>query len=1098
MIYQIFNQSFIRNPQGIALIDSKDNYYSYEDVSLKVNIIAENLKLQGVLENDKVMVLIDDEDNHYFYYLALDKIGAVYIPIDSDLPINQIHQCLENLSLLHIISDEKNQNNLDKKTLNIIDESQLIAPLNSLNCDEIKLDTYHQDPEKISYILSTSGSSGDKKWVPILGKGLIYWQNVLNNTLSLSPLDKVLATRSPGYDARIFEYLKALANGSTLVLVSKNQRKDFSEIIKVCEKHTISAMLFMASFLMGDGVLETIESLKAIGVKHLMVTGSACTPLLKSCCEQCGIFLWNAYGPTELTFGLSIIKVNHLPNYKDESGKEIVVIGKPYGNDVKLHIINESLHISSPYLTKGYINNSDEKPFSVTLENGQEIIAFDTEDKVLIDNDYLIYQGGVANRNFCKINGVKVSAHFIEQVLLNYQNLEAAVVIKNHNQQEMPVAYMCLPNDFNHQEFATYLKQSLKKEEIPAFMVVDKIPRLIPSDKVDRVYLRNQVDDKGNRYLLANGYVVAKNEFEESLLDLWKRVLEIEKIADDVDFILQGGHSFKSAELIFLINDTLYQGYKTHHFLSLPEITFSQMAKQIQSLMNGKNNSELLPLVSVRPLVTTKKNRKNLFFLPPLLGEGYFTYRAMAKDLSRIFPDLNMFGLSDPGIYNESFLPASFEEAINRYVDAIIKTQTKGPYQILGFSFGATFAYGVCQKLLEKGEQVEDLHLMDGFSPSIYQKLNAKNHVDVLSSIVNFVIELLNNDYYDEKIGDYNISALAKYPHRFQIDAVFNKLYQKVKSNEAKCLVQMAKTHLIFMGQILVPDKPMPIWAELYFSRCDQDYLSIIDKVDISPRSIDYGFYGWNDFFSQLRINDFAFKGTHLDILKPMVIGGFFRKVQDKFFKAKHLLGSPCPSSKYSINNGIITLKLYFLDAKDEKKIQLTLPNDFIIKQVFYFNQSYMRSGVFDRCFSQTMNVEIELPEAQFIKMIFWLQEIGIESRQKVDELQKSSLQLYPIEPIKVFLHFTYSMAINLTFGFKVPAKITDIIEVIYLKTNLLPINEHLLPDNLNLRLLSQKGWSDEVNNELHYAFFRKNPSVFEAFTSHEKEAFSFINALYP
>ena len=61
-------------------------------------------------------------------------------------------------------------------------------------------------------------------------------------------------------------------------------------------------------------------------------------------CEAAELTLWNCYGPTESTFGLSILPVNHVVIH-DEHGEEVVPIGPQEGEGVHYHIIEGKLYI---------------------------------------------------------------------------------------------------------------------------------------------------------------------------------------------------------------------------------------------------------------------------------------------------------------------------------------------------------------------------------------------------------------------------------------------------------------------------------------------------------------------------------------------------------------------------------------------------------------------------------------------------------------------------------------------------------------------------------------------------------------------------------
>ena len=313
MIYQLFSNHVQSRPNAVSIITSLDVTYTYRTANDKVNQWANYFILQGIESGDRVAALLHNEDLHIFIFLALDRINACYVPFDMDiaerqLPLDIALLKLKKFIIDDIISEDFNvassiKLSLSTQILEEIDASDLHVPQRPYNTN---------GAEKITYIVSSSGSTGSKKWIPISGSGLVYWAEIKANLLKLNDSDKILATRSPAYDARIYEYLSAFSVGGQLHLINTAQRKDLVSIVMACEKVSISYMLLIASQLNTENSERLIHTLKSSGLKHLMVTGDACSLHLKALCEHHKLNLWNGYGPTEATFGFSILRVNNI------------------------------------------------------------------------------------------------------------------------------------------------------------------------------------------------------------------------------------------------------------------------------------------------------------------------------------------------------------------------------------------------------------------------------------------------------------------------------------------------------------------------------------------------------------------------------------------------------------------------------------------------------------------------------------------------------------------------------------------------------------------------------------------------------------------
>lgn len=468
MIYSIFLNHVLTTPEKIALVDSRGVAYTYAQTQDRIHRWANYFILQGIEAGDRVAVLLDDEDDHLFIFLALDRINACYVPFDIDIPKEQVLLDIPMLELKKFIN---------LSTLDIpINKSLFLAPSEEHLQDATEPTRIYQTDghHKITYIVSSSGTTGSKRWIPILGAGLLYWATTEKELFQPYPVKSVLCTRSPAYDARISEVVRAFAHGAPLHLLPYAQRKDLSSILLACKNKTIDCLLLTASQLQTNNIERCVAELEVHGVQHLMVTGDACSLELKHWCEYYEINLWNCYGPTEATFGLSILRLNHLyPCNSDDLYHPIflIPIGKPHGLDVHFELIEGQLFIRSPYMTPGYLGKNE------------AIELFATGDECYEHEGYLIYKGRYSDESHCKIDGVKVDWKRIEQCIMAYSLqypghiIQAIVVIKHHLDAYKPFAYLLTSPDFDtdalaQQRFLTYLHDHLSDQEFPMLIQI--------------------------------------------------------------------------------------------------------------------------------------------------------------------------------------------------------------------------------------------------------------------------------------------------------------------------------------------------------------------------------------------------------------------------------------------------------------------------------------------------------------------------------------------------------------------------------------------------------------------------------------------------
>ncbi|CAO2656358.1 Nn.00g051610.m01.CDS01 [Neocucurbitaria sp. VM-36] len=142
-----------------------------------------------------------------------------------------------------------------------------------------------------------------------------------------------------------------------------------------------------------------------------------------------------------------------------------------------------------------------------------------------------------------------------------------------------------------------------------------------------------------------------------------------------------------------------------------------KLAKVIDVSHLPPSNSVLL---QGNPKVATKK-----FFLVPD-GSGSATSYISIPNIS---PDMAVYGLNCPFMKCPEKWQCGVEGVSALYLQEIKRRQPKGPYIIGGWSAGGVMAYEVAQQLVNAGEKVESLVLIDAPCPVALDPLPARLHI---------------------------------------------------------------------------------------------------------------------------------------------------------------------------------------------------------------------------------------------------------------------------------------------------------------------------------------------------------------------------------
>lgn len=105
---------------------------------------------------------------------------------------------------------------------------------------------------------------------------------------------------------------------------------------------------------------------------------------------------------------------------------------------------------------------------------------------------------------------------------------------------------------------------------------------------------------------------------------------------------------------------------------------------------------------------------QNLFLFPD--GSGSPGFYSMLEPVS---PEFDVYGVVSPFVHSPDRYTCSFEGLVLLYLTAVRKHQPHGAYHFGGNSMGGMFAYEAARQMLDAGEEVASLLLMDSPCPVI-------------------------------------------------------------------------------------------------------------------------------------------------------------------------------------------------------------------------------------------------------------------------------------------------------------------------------------------------------------------------------------------
>lgn len=571
---QIIEEHAARLVDKVALI-SKDETLTYKEMNEQANQLAHYLKEEyHVQRGDYVGLFLDKTPRMIISILAVLKVGAAYVPLDSSMPNERISFILSDTKAKIVLTNQIYTQKIEKlsDTVITIDDNSFIAnTLSSYSSDNLGKIATSTD---LAYIIYTSGTTGNPKGVMIEHRNVN--RLIINtNFVSIDETDTILSLSSYQFDGSIYDFFAPLLNGATLVLSDKEVFLNLDELNNLIGKYNVNNF-FITTSLFNSITDANLPNLKQL--KYIIAGGEAAslTHMRKFRKNFGNVKIINGYGPTETTVfancyqvGDDIEEFAHSVPIGQPINNTTSYILDPYLNPLPFGAIGE-LYIGGAGVSRGYLNNPEltaerfiPNPFQTEEEkkSGYNDRLYKTGDLVrMLPDGNIDYIG--RNDFQVKIRGFRIELPEIETAFTSYPDADitqAVVLAKKHaSGSGYLVAYYVCDNKIDEEVLRNYLSQKLPDYMIPSIIVyLEELPTTI-NGKLDMKQLPE------SSYSNKENYVAPENDTEQKLVNVFAEVLGIDPatIGTTDDFYRLGGNSIQVIRLTAKINEVL--GVKIH------------------------------------------------------------------------------------------------------------------------------------------------------------------------------------------------------------------------------------------------------------------------------------------------------------------------------------------------------------------------------------------------------------------------------------------------------------------------------------------------------------------------------------------------------
>ena len=554
-IIDLFEEQVAKTPDNIAVV-FEDKQLTYKELNEQANRVGHYLsKTYNTQADDIIALQLERSEWMIIAILGVMKSGAAYLPIATDSPKVRTEYMLQDSQAKALLIDEVTYELA--KDLESTLPIEIIEQIKGRKRTNPKLET--RNSNDLAYIIYTSGSTGQPKGVMIEHIGVTNFIQKPIELYGVNPSDCILQFSTYTFDTSIAEIFLGLFTGARIVIPVTTQLS-IDEFINLIRRNQITILDLPPKFLTALNKT-TFES-----VRILQLGGEAVdVNTIKHYSQFYRCF--NVYGPTEATVATTLFEVR--ADWKLPS----IPIGTPLHN-TQIYILDAQnevmpigvkgeLCIAGTGLARGYLNNPELTaakfiPYPFPSKGGERQRLYKTGDLARwLPDGNIEFLGRVDYQ--LKVRGYRIEAGEIEQVLLDHDAIQSAVVIGyNKGGQAMElVAYLVPAPNATIPPVETLRKdlaQLLPAYMVPAYFVeLDSLP-LTSNGKVDRKALpAPQAAD----FTSSVTYVAPRNQREATLTDIWEHILQRQEIGVHDNFFDLGGHSLKAIRLVALVQQQL-------------------------------------------------------------------------------------------------------------------------------------------------------------------------------------------------------------------------------------------------------------------------------------------------------------------------------------------------------------------------------------------------------------------------------------------------------------------------------------------------------------------------------------------------------------
>lgn len=573
-LYRTLAGKAARYPDRVALIYHGERR-TYKDLMERSERLSRLILEKMEAGCDLAAVLLPRSFALFTAMVGVIGSGYGYLLLSSELPAERLSRILEQSGAGLLITDTE------------------VLAKTGLNPGQLPIyymDREHKDAEpcenrepltggrqeNLAYVVYTSGSTGTPKGVEISQRNLL---NFAQGMEKIYGKGAVLSICNVGFDAFVIESAAALLNGKTVVIADQEEQESPRKLAALIKGYAVGFCSMtpsrLSAFMKEPAFCSALRNMESI------LCGGEAFPanLLKELKNITAARIYNQYGPSETTVGVSVSELSHA---------RTITAGKPMEN-CRMYVLDQwmnplpegiygNLYVGGECVGMGYRGSSEltgESFISNPFESGGRL--YRTGDEACWTEQGEILLAGRKDGQV-KLRGQRIELQEVAACIASYPQVQdAAVRICEWQGQQVLTAYYVASGEIPERELLSFAAIYLPVYMLPSFVIrVDRIP-MTANGKVDETRLPKLKD-----LVKPEVESEASGPLEEAILSVFRKVLEQPGMSVTQDYFLCGGNSLNAMQTLAQLEDL------TGSKLKVADLYTCRNARKLAAYLDGE------------------------------------------------------------------------------------------------------------------------------------------------------------------------------------------------------------------------------------------------------------------------------------------------------------------------------------------------------------------------------------------------------------------------------------------------------------------------------------------------------------------------------